>query len=261
MHHDDPKPFIEHLEELRTCILRCLGALTVGMVLAGIFTTELLGILRTPLQPALDKHGLDAGTFLFMMNPLDPMTLTFQTALFGGIIVALPFMLLFIGHYLLPALSPRERRLLLPGSAAGCALFLSGVFFCYFIVLPRTMEFLIDWSFELGAAPRYPYQEYIGVVVQLLAGFGLAFELPLIIAVLSQLGLVNSALLKAGRKHAFVIILVLSAFITPTSDPFTLSAMAIPMYVLFETGILAAWWIERQKASRALLPPDTDASA
>jgi sec-independent protein translocase protein TatC len=253
MTEDDPKPFIEHLEELRTCILRCLGALTVGMVLSAIYTQELLQLLRRPLGPALEKHHLDPDKFLFMMNPLDPVTLTFQTALFGGILIALPFLMLFIGQYLLPALSPRERRLLLPGAAAGCGLFLMGVFFCYFVVLPGTMQFLIDWSFRLGAEPRYPYQQYIGVVVQLLAGFGIAFELPLAITVMAQLGLVSSSFLKAGRRHAVVIIIVLSAFITPTSDPFTLSAMAIPMYVLFEAGIVAAWWIERRKARQELL--------
>lgn len=258
MLQDNPKPFIEHLEELRSCILKCLGALATGMVLAAIYTNELLELLRRPLMPALAEHRLDPGKFLFMMNPLDPMTLTFQTALFGGIILALPFMLLFIGQYVLPALSPKERRLLLPGATVGCLLFLTGLFFCYFIVLPRTMQFLIGWSFDLGAEPRYPYQEYIGVVVQLLAGFGLAFELPLVIAVLSKLGIVSSAFLKSGRRHAFVVILVLSAFITPTSDPFTLMAMAVPMYVLFEAGIITAWWIERRERERGDEPEALD---
>ncbi|MDX6767051.1 MAG: twin-arginine translocase subunit TatC [Candidatus Methylacidiphilales bacterium] len=249
MFEDDPKPFIEHLEELRVCILKCLGALTVGMILAAVFTNDLLALLRSPLDPALKEHQIDPGRFLFMMNPLDPMTLTFQTALFGGILFALPFMLFFIGQYLLPALSPRERRMLLPGAAVGCFLFILGVAFCYWIVLPRTMQFLIAWSFELGAEPRYPYQEYIGMVVQLLAGFGAAFELPLIIAVLAKLGVINSRFLATWRRHAVIVLLVLSAIITPTSDPFTLCAMAVPLYVLYEAGIVAAWWIERRAAA------------
>jgi len=258
MFQDNPKPFIEHLEELRGCILKCLGALVGGMVLAAIYTNELLGLLQSPLLPALEEHHLDSKSFLFMMNPLDPVTVTFQTALFGGIIIALPFMLFFIGQYVLPALSLKERRLLLPGAAAGCLLFLGGVFFCYFIVLPRTMQFLIAWSYELGAQPRYPFQEYIGVVVQLLAGFGLAFELPLVIAVLSKLGIVSSGFLRAGRRYAVIVILVLSAVITPTTDPFTLAAMAIPMYILFEGGIIAAWWIERREKKRETEVEETD---
>jgi len=247
MLNDEPKPFLDHLEELRNCLLKSIAALAVGVTLAAIYTKDLLALMREPLRPALENRGISVDDFLFILNPIDPMTLTFQTALFGGLIFALPFILVFLGQFVMPALHPQERRLLLPGCAAAIGLFLSGVCFCYFIVLPRAMVFFIDWAGWLGAEPRYPYQEYISFVLQMLVGFGLSFELPLAITVLAKLNLIGPDVLRAHRRHAVVVILVLSALITPTSDPFTLMAMAVPMYLLFEAGILAAWVIERKK--------------
>lgn len=245
---DEPKPFLDHLEDLRNCLLKCIAALAVGVTLCGIYTQDILQLLQRPLLPALAEKSIDPAKFLFILNPIDPMTLTFQTALFGGLIVALPFILVFVGQFVLPALHQRERRMLVPGCAAAVGLFVTGVAFCFFIVLPRTMDFFIDWAVWLNAEPRYPYQEYISFVLQMLVGFGLAFELPLVITVLAKLGILHSGFLREYRRHAVVVILVLSAVITPTSDPFTLMAMAVPMYVLFELGVLAAWWIERARA-------------
>lgn len=247
MLNDEPKPFLVHLEELRTCLLKSIAALAVGVTLAAIYTQDLLRLMREPLRPALESRGISVNDFLFILNPIDPMTLTFQTALFGGLIFALPFILFFLGQFAMPALHPAERRILIPGCAAAIGLFLIGVLFCYFIVLPRAMDFFIDWAGWLGAEPRYPYQEYISFVLQMLVGFGLSFELPLVIAVLAKLNLIGPDVLRAHRRHAVVVILVLSALITPTSDPFTLMAMAVPMYLLFEAGILVACWIARNR--------------
>jgi sec-independent protein translocase protein TatC len=252
MMDDEPKPFLDHLEDLRNCLLKCVGALAVGVTLAAIYTKQLLALMREPLRPALESRGMNPEQFLFILSPIDPMTLTFQTALFGGLIFALPLMLVFVGQFVMPALHPNERRLLLPGCVAAIGLFLTGVAFCYCVVLPRAMDFFIDWAGWLGAEPRYPYQEYISFVLQMLLGFGLSFELPLVIAVLAKLNLIGSDMLRAYRRYAVVVILVLAAVITPTSDPFTMMAMAVPMYLLFEAGIVVAWWIERnrQRAER-----------
>lgn len=245
---DEPKPFIEHLEDLRNCLIKSIAALAIGITLAAIYTQELLQLMQLPLKPALEARHLPPGEFLYILAPVDAMTLTFQTALFGGLIFALPFILFFLGQFILPALSPEERRLWGPACAAAIALFITGVVFCFFVVLPRALALFIDWAVWLNAMPRYSYQEYISFVLQMLVGFGLSFELPLVIAVLARLGLISSAILRSCRRHAVVVILVLSALITPTSDPFTLMAMAVPMYLLFEAGIVVAWWIERARA-------------
>jgi sec-independent protein translocase protein TatC len=244
---DAPKPFLDHLEELRNCLLKSIAALTVGVVLAAVYTQDLLEFMQRPLLHTLEARNIPSSNFLFILNPIDPMTLTFQTALFGGLIFALPFILVFLAQFVLPALNTNERRLLLPACLTGIGLFVTGVVFCFFIILPRTMGFFIDWAIWLGAEPRYPYQEYISFVLQMLVGFGLSFELPLVIAILAKLNLIGPEILRAHRRHAVVVILLLAAIITPTSDPFTLLAMAVPMYLLFEAGIVAAWWIQRAR--------------
>lgn len=250
MLNDEPKPFIEHLEDLRSCLLKSVAALAVGVTVAAIYTQELLQLMQLPLKPALEARGIPPGEFLYILAPIDAMTLTFQTALFGGLIFALPLILVFVGQFVIPALSPDERRMLLPACAAAVGLFLAGVAFCFFVVLPRAMLFFIDWAHWLQAQPRYSYQEYISFVLQMLVGFGLSFELPLVIAILAKLGLISTAILRSFRRHAVVVILVLAAIITPTSDPFTLMAMAVPMYLLYEAGIVVAWQIERVRARR-----------
>ena len=241
---DMEKPFLDHLEDLRGLILKCAGAIGTGALLgvAGIGTV--MEILRWPLRQA-QGEGASTGTLL-ALQVTDPMTVTLQIGLGAGILLSLPLVLYFVGVYLMPALDSRERRMLLPAFLAGAFLFLLGVAFCYFLVLPRALSFFQDFNRWLGLETSWTMASYTDFVLQMLVGFGLSFELPLGMVLLARLGILQRVTVVAHRRHAVVVLLVLAACVTPTSDPFNLGLMFVPLYGLFELGLVGMGWAERK---------------
>ncbi|NJK92185.1 MAG: preprotein translocase subunit TatC [Blastochloris sp.] len=141
---DEPKPFLDHLEDLRWTIIKCALTLAISMGLSLFFTNEILQVLEYPLRESLKSSGKTVESVLIMQNMMDPLTITLQISLGAGLLLALPGLLFFIGQFVLPALEPREKRLILPTFGFGVVLFLLGVFFCYFLILPQTIQ--VSWS-------------------------------------------------------------------------------------------------------------------
>jgi sec-independent protein translocase protein TatC len=173
------------------------------------------------------------------------MTVTLQIGIGAGILLSLPLVLFFLGQYLLPALAMRERGLLLPVFSVGTVLFLGGALFCYFLVLPRALRFFQDFNRWLGLETSWTMTSYTDFALQMLVGFGLSFELPLIMVILARLGILEQKVVSEHRRHAVVALLVLAACVTPTSDPFNLGLMFVPLYALFELGLAGMGWAER----------------
>jgi sec-independent protein translocase protein TatC len=171
-----------------------------------------------------------------------------EISLFGGIIVSLPLLLYFLGQFLLPALTAREKRFLGPVFFAGAMLFVIGVVFCYELVLKVTLQFFLGYNDYFGWDTMWTPKALIDFEVQMLAGFGIAFEMPLVILVLNLLGLVSAAQLAAKRRHAAVVIFIAACCIIPSTDLFSLSVLAVPMYLLYEVCIWIARLVEKQKA-------------
>lgn len=244
---DLEKPFLDHLEDLRWLILKCAGAVGIGAVvgISGIGTV--MEILRRPLALA-QGVGSAAPSTLLALQVTDPMTVTLEIGIGAGILLALPVVLYFLGEYLVPALDARERRMLLPAFTVGALLFLTGAAFCYFLVLPRALEFFQDFNRWLGLQTSWTMASYTDFVLQMLVGFGLSFELPLIMVILARLGILQKAVVVRHRRHAVVILLVVAACVTPTSDPFNLALMFVPLYGLFELGLAGMGWAERKAA-------------
>jgi sec-independent protein translocase protein TatC len=243
----DTKPFLAHLEDLRWTIMRCLGALLVGVIICAFGVRPILNGLYRPLKQA----GHDPKEFLRTIGVVDPFSIHMEIAIFGGLILALPFLLYFIGQFLLPALTVAERRMLGPIFAGGALLFAVGVSFCYFLVLKTTLQFFLGYNNYLDLDTMWTAKSYIDFVVQMLAGFGIAFEMPLVILVLNLFGLVSAAQLASKRRHAAFIILVAACCIIPSTDIFSLSVLCVPMYLLFEICILIARVMEKGKAKKA----------
>lgn len=235
------KPFLDHLEDLRWMLIKCVAALGISVVAAAIYTKELLSLLQVPLNSELAARGMDRDAFLFTLNVVDPLTITIQTALLAGFAISCPLIFYFLGQFLLPALTRKEKGLLLPAFSFGALLFLGGVCFCYFLVLNPALGFFIDWSMHLGVEPKWPLQRYIAFTLQMLLAFGISFELPLVITLLAKLGIVAPEFLGAYRRQAFIIILVFAALITPTTDPYNLFLLTGPMYILYEISIILAY--------------------
>ena len=238
----ETKPFLAHLEDLRWTIIRCLVALGVGMIICAFTAKYILKLLYRPYIQA----GQDPAK-LINLAVVDPLSIHMEISIFGGVILSLPFLLYFLGQFLLPALTPREKRFLQPIFTAGACLFVFGVVFCYALVLKATLICFIKYSNYFGFSAMWTAKALIDFEVQMLIGFGIAFEMPLVIMVLNIMGLVSSAQLASKRRHAAFIIFVAACCIIPSSDPFSLSALSVPMYVLYEACIWIAWFMERRK--------------
>jgi sec-independent protein translocase protein TatC len=239
----ETKPFLAHLEDLRWTIIRCFVALAVGVTACAFAARLLLRALYHPYRQA----GGDPD-HLVNFGVVDPFSIHMEISIFGGVICALPVMLYFLGQFLLPALTPREKGFLGPVFIAGAALFVIGVCFCYFLVLRAALLFFVGYSSWLGFSPMWTAKGLIDFEVQMLLGFGLAFELPLVVLVLNLLGLVSADQLASKRRHAALGIIVASCCIIPSTDLFSLSVLAVPMYLLFELCIFIARIVERRKA-------------
>jgi sec-independent protein translocase protein TatC len=238
---DSPKGFIEHLEDLRGVILRVIGVLIATMTISAFYAPEILNVLKAPLR----KAGQDPDSILSVLNVTDPVNIHLQISFVGGIIFALPLIFYFIGGYLLPALEEKERKMILPVFLTGVVLFLGGVVFCYFALLPNTIRVFIEYNDWFGFKTNWTISYYLDFVVNMLLAFGICFELPLVVLMLNFIGIVSSKMLSDGRRHAAVVILIFAAVITPTPDALTLLMLAGPMYVLYEACIVLTWIKEK----------------
>ena len=191
------------------------------------------------------------------LRPTETFMLSMKLSFFAGVIVSFPFLLYFILQFILPGLHEHETKLLWPAMAIGFGLFLLGVFFAYFIVLPRALVFFFEWGLDMGISNEWRIGEYISFATQFTLLFGLSFELPVVIMAFVKLGLLNYETMSRTRAYAVLAIVVAAAVITPTGDMITLSMMAVPMYILYEICIWLAR-IDSRKAQAAAEAPDED---
>ncbi|WP_018289902.1 twin-arginine translocase subunit TatC [Verrucomicrobium sp. 3C] len=243
MQASDEKPFLDHLEDLRWMIFKAVAAVAVAAVVGFVETKPILGLLLDPLR----KAGEDPTKILRFLGVVDPFSVQLQIGLLTGIVLSLPAVLYFVGEFLLPALTATEKRAVLPIFSAGALLFLVGGFFSYAGLLPQTLRFFVLYSRNLGVETQWTLPNYLDFVIQMVVGFGLAFELPLVVVLLTYFGILRVELMRRYRRHAIVVILVAAACITPTSDPFTLFLLTAPMYLLYELSVWIAAGIERRR--------------
>jgi sec-independent protein translocase protein TatC len=240
------KPFLEHLEELRWMIVKMAITLSVAMIVCFTFRSTLVRILQAPLRDV----GSQIGT-LKALGITDSIVISFHLAFYAGIVLSFPLLLYFIAEFVLPALTAVERRFLLPAILVSFALFLLGVTVCYFWLLPKTILFFFRDTESLGWAPTWTVQQYYSFVTRFTIGFGLAFELPVVVLALVRFGLITYRFMARTRPYAVVLIFVLATIITPTPDILTLVAMALPMCLLYESCIWIAWLMERRKSGNS----------
>jgi sec-independent protein translocase protein TatC len=239
----ETKPFLAHLEDLRWTIIRCVAALIVGVIICAFSAKYILKALYHPYRQT--GHNPKE---LFNFGVVDPFSIHMEISIFGGVILTLPLLLYFIGQFLVPALTEREKRFLAPVFASGALLFIVGVIFCYFLVLKNTLMFFFGYSNYLGFGANWTAKALIDFEVQMLLGFGIAFEMPLVILVLNILGVVSASQLASKRRHAAFFIFIAACCIIPSTDLFSLSVLTVPMYLLYEACIFIARIVERRRA-------------
>jgi sec-independent protein translocase protein TatC len=188
---------------------------------------------------------------LVWRKPAESFFTAMKLSLYAGVVVAFPLIFYFILEFILPGLTAREKKLLWPALAVGFGLFLTGVAFAFFWVVPRTLEFFHMWSLDIaGTKDLWTFADYTSFVTTFTLVFGASFELPVVVLVLVKLGLLTSEFMRRTRSYAIIIITVVAAIITPTGDPGTLAALAVPMIVMYEACIWIGWWMERNAKKR-----------
>ena len=207
---------------------------------ARALTLDVLGTIVRPVEPYL------GGEKLKYLSPLDPFMITLRLAICIGILLALPYLLAQVWGLISPLMRPEEKRLVAPSVFAGVLLFLTGVVFCYYLVLPITLRFTMSFQAE-SLEQNIVIGEYLSTVLQLLGAFGVAFELPIFLVVGTALGVVTPEFLVSKRRHAIAIMTVLSALITPP-DLSSQILMLIPLLLLYEISIVLSRGIVRRRA-------------
>lgn len=234
-------PFLAHLEELRKRLLRCIAAVVVTAGASFYFADRIVAFVVAPLQ----------GTPLYVTEVTGSFNAYLMIALFTGILLALPFLFYQLWSFIAPGLYPSERRYVIPIVLIATSLFLAGAAFCYFIILPFSLKFLIDFSGGLFS-PIITVSSYITFAGIMILSFGLGFELPVATYFLGRLGIVTSSMLASGRRVAVVVILIAAAILTPTPDVFTQLLLAIPLYLLYEASIIIVRLTGRREPERAV---------
>jgi sec-independent protein translocase protein TatC len=241
------KPFLEHLEDLRWTIVKMAITLIAAMIVCFAFRSTLVRVMQAPLSAVETKIGA-----LRALGITDSIVISFHLAFYAGIVIAFPLLLYFIAEFVLPALSAVEKRFLLPAILVSFALFLLGVLVCYLWLLPKTILFFFRDTESLGWSPTWTVQEYYSFATRFTLGFGLAFELPVVVLALVRFGLVTYEFMARTRPYAVVLIFILATIITPTPDILTLIAMALPMCLLYESCIWIAWFMQRRRSTSVI---------
>jgi sec-independent protein translocase protein TatC len=238
------KPFLEHLEDLRWTIVKMAMTLVAAMIICFAFRSTLVQVMQAPLHELDPKIGS-----LRAMGVTDSIMISFHLAFYAGIVLSFPLLLYFIAEFVLPALTAVEKRFLLPAIFISFGLFLLGVFVCYFWLLPKTILFFFRDTESLGWTPTWTVQQYYSFATRFTIGFGLAFELPVVVLALVRFGLLSYEFMRRTRPYAIVLIFVLATIITPTPDVLTLIAMGLPMCLLYESCIWIARFMQRRRST------------
>lgn len=239
---DEPEPeadelqmtLVEHLDELRSRLVKSVLALAITVPLALIFTPTIFQLLIYPAPDTIKIKGL------VFLEPTEAFLAYFQVALMTGVGIASPALLYQILGFVLPALTRREKRLLFAFMPLVVVFFFLGVAFGYFVTLPFALKYLIDFTLGGFLTPFITVGSYIGFVTTILFWMGLAFETPIVIFFLSKVGVMNVRRLASYRKYAILAAFVIAAVITPTPDPLNQALVAIPLWILYEIGIVLA---------------------
>ena len=241
---EDSRPFLDHLEELRMTIFRCVIALTVGVVIAAPLIPVIIGLLKRPLYGIVEDPDL----FLRSLQVTGAFSVSMKIAFWGGLILSCPFLLLFVGRFVFPGLTQTEKKAVKSVAALSVGLFFVGITLAYFFTLPMALAMMLKMHGWLGVQAQWTVNSYIGFTLHLLIAFGLAFEMPAIVLLLGRLGIVSSDQLRKKRPIAIIVLLILAAALTPP-DVASQLLMAVPLIVLYELCIWLIRLNERKNAA------------
>jgi Tat protein translocase TatC len=241
-------PFLEHLEELRARLIRVLLALVLGFLVGywAVQHFQAVNLLKEPIAPFLTVTGGK----LVVTSPTEAVMITLKLALVVGLVLVSPYLIFQVWGFLSPALYDREKRLVIPALLAGTLMFVAGAAFGFLVLLPQSLPILFSFQNE-GLENLITFSEYFSFVVQLMLAMGLAFEIPLVIMLLTALGIVVPESLNRFRRLAIVLAAVAGAILSPGTDILSMILMTVPILLLYEIGFAGSWLIHRRQTRRA----------
>ncbi len=235
--------FIEHLVDLRTCIIRTLWIIIIGFGVCFSFKDKIFDVIRAPIVPYLGPNG-----YLVFTAPIDKFTSYIKVSFLAGIILTCPLWLYQIWLFVAPGLYKKEKKMAAYFIISGSLLFAVGVSFVYEIVYPMAFKYLLTFGGETDK-PMITITEYLSFFITTTLIFGAAFEMPLILAVLAVMGVIDDKFLRTKRRYAVMIIAIISAIITPP-DAISMLAMLAPMLLLYEISILIVSQITKNNLAK-----------
>jgi|TARA_B100001105_G_scaffold241842_1_gene221535 sec-independent protein translocase protein TatC len=233
-------PFLDHLEELRWRLVKSLGSILLGAAITFFFIDALIDLLIRPTQ------NLSTPMDLQVLKVQGMFMIKWGIALIGGVVLAIPVLTFQLWKFIAPGLYLNEKKYAAPLIIFTYLSFLIGLIFAYTVMIPFSLEFFTSVGMT-GIDNNFSINYYFNFITWLMIGSGFIFELPVLVFILSVIGLLTPAFMSHYRRHSAVVILVLSAFITPP-DPVSLVLMSIPLLGLYELSIGVSWLVNRKKS-------------
>jgi sec-independent protein translocase protein TatC len=241
--------FFEHLVELRKRLINSLLSVGAGMIVGLAISKRVINFITKPMQHALAANHLDAS--LYYNNPAGYISLYINLGLYLGIAIAMPYVLYQVWMFVAPGLYKHERRAAAGFVVSSMLLFLSGIAFGYFILLPQMLTFLVGFANDGPVKPLISINEYFDLILIVLIGLGVIFELPTLIFILSVFGIVTPKFLLKNFRYAIFLITVVAAIVTPTPDAQTMLIFMAPMILLYFVGVFVSYMVLRNKRAKA----------
>lgn len=230
--------FLEHLDELRRRILRSVLAVIVTFVVAWIFHEEIYHFISVPILNVVDR--------LVVIKPTEPFTIYLKVSFMAAVFLAAPFILGQVWLFVAPGLYRNEKRFAMPFLFGSTVLFVLGGLFAYYVVLPPALNFLLV-QFGKEFQPMITAVEYYDFALIIILGMGVIFQMPILVAFLSIFGMVTPGFLWRNFRYAFLIIVIIAAIVSPTTDAFNLFLWSGPMIVLYTVSIGVSWVFQRRR--------------
>ena len=241
-------PFLDHLEELRWRLFKIVLALLVAFVVTfGVLISgkiDIITFLAQPVKPYI------AGGRLMTTGPSDNFNIIVNAALGLGVIFASPVIVWQVWGFLSPAMYKHEKKVVIPVLIGAALLALAGMALAYYVVMPTTLRFLLTTIKSESVTSMMTADKYFGFLFGMCLAFAAVFELPIVILLLTAIGILNPTLLGKFRRHAFVACIIGAAIITPGQDPTSLFFLTIPLYVLYEVSIVLSIWVYKGRLKR-----------
>ena len=247
---DKKQPLMEHLIELRRRLIWCFLTLGIAFAICFYFSDAIFAFLVQPLKEGFGPHG---GRLIYT-KLYEAFFVQIKVAFFAAFFVSFPIIANQIWAFVAPGLYAKEKKAFLPFLFATPVLFTAGGALAYYVVMPAAFNFLLHYQGQIGGIKREALpsiDDYLGLVMQFIMGFGIAFLLPILLMLLERAGLVTRAQLKRWRRYAILLAFVVAALITPP-DVASMCLLAVPLVLLYELTLVAIWFSERRRARDAL---------